>query len=517
MTVKITTRSVHKWGFIFTLCVVTCWYIVLTHQTGSVIVDGFQSLGAISNSKVPGSLHWPLVGSFMGYDHTWGFHWVGWPMLRSLLLPFVPWHPLIEITLLCLLWAVTAWIVMRTVDRLYAPTVKLWTGLLTIAAPGFLVAAQSYRPEIVTALFLVIALQHWHASEAKQKAWRVIALFLLPIIHPSGLVVPVAWISWDALWICRGHGFIKAVHELIRKSWPLCLGAVALVSWFAFQPEAWAQFQLNVKSQRLLVEGMGTGWSTLFRWGLGSKGALPLIALMVGALVSSLLLVVPFLKKKCVDPCNTPLWYAAVGLGIALLFNVAAKNPNSLHLVAVLPLAVLLYVEGIHRMARSFAPIAIPWAMVATLIVFLVHPLKFTYKLTQNNGQSYRGELAKSMQQLPRARKVFIPVAFWEAALQQPQDNNTEYQFSTFPNILERSQRMRYENEVVATLQQGDLLVWDPLQESGGIFNFVKITALRHVIYNPNDESQWERLPDIDVPVSYSRSQAVHFEVYRKR
>jgi len=516
MTAKIQSPMRMRWRFLLAVSVLAIWLSVLAHQTGSVIVDGFQSLGAMADSSSPGSLHWPMVGSFMGYDQTWGFHWIGWPLLRSLLLPLLEWQPLIELCILTVLWTASSWMVMTLTNRAETPRLKIWAGLLTVIAPGFLVAAQSYRPEIPTALFLLIALRYWQSGEKKQQAMRAVALFVLPLLHPLGFIVPASWFGWDLLWNWRDQGFFRAIKELLWKAWPLCLGVVAFVAWFGVQPEAWAQFHLNVKSQRLLVEGMNTGWSTFFRWGLGSRGALPLILLLLGALVSSALLVFPFLKKKCAGTCDVPIWYAAVGFAVALFFNIAAKNPNSLHLVAVLPMAVILYVDGMDRVARIITPLLVPLAMTLTVVLFCVHPIKLTYQLYQNNGRSYRGAFIASLEQLPETRKVLIPVAFWEAALQQRDKRSIVYEFSTFPNILERDKRRRYETEVMRNVQKGDLLIWDPLQEQGGVFNFVETTALRHVLINPKDETAWEKVSEIRLPVQYSLSQAIEFKVYRR-
>ena len=193
MTAKIKSPMRMNWGFVFAISLLTIWLSMLAHQTGSIIVDGFQSLGAMTESSMPGSLHWPLVGSFMGYDQTWGFHWIGWPLLRSLLVPLLEWQPLIELCILSVLWAASSWMVMTLTDRAETPSLKIWAGLLTVIAPGFLVAAQSYRPEIPTALFLLIALRYWQSGEKKQQAMRAVALFVLPLMHPLGFIVPVSW------------------------------------------------------------------------------------------------------------------------------------------------------------------------------------------------------------------------------------------------------------------------------------------------------------------------------------
>lgn len=61
-----------------------------------------------------------------------------------------------------------AWQVMRLSPCKDQPYVACWIGLLTLVAPSFLVAAQSYRPEIPTALLLLLAIRFWHADTKNQ-------------------------------------------------------------------------------------------------------------------------------------------------------------------------------------------------------------------------------------------------------------------------------------------------------------------------------------------------------------
>jgi hypothetical protein len=154
-----------------------------------------------------------------------------------------------------------------------------------------------------------------------------------------------------------------------------------------------------------------------------------------------------------------------------------------------------------------------------TIFVFVcnVHPLKNMQLLIKQGGASYRGELQKALAVIPSSSRVLIPVAFWEAALLQGKTSTTEYRFSTFPNILEAEPRRHYEDKLSGTLESGDILIWDPKQELGGIFNFVTATALRHVILQPDQPGTgWTRLQSIHIPSIYSQSQAEEFMVYRK-
>lgn len=491
---------------------------LLPYFSGSVIVDGFQSLGAVSDSSKPLDLHWPLVGSFMGYQQCWGFHWPGWSLLRSFALPLIPQTPWIDLLLLALIWCTCSWYVIKISSPRSSSLVRVTTYIIALLAPGYLVAAQSYRPEIVTALFLLMILHYWQAKETKPKWMRTAALTILPLLHPLGFVIPVTWFAWDFLRDSKNIGIAKASKNIARNAWPLGLGILLFCSWFAFQPNAWAQFQLNVKSQRQLVDGLGAGWNTFFVWAIGSRDTLPLVGIIFGAILGSLLLIKPVLKGEKSSSEFHQSIYSALGVWIAIIFNIVTKNPNSLHLVAILPMCIILHVRLIDHVGKAIHPILFPIGMVTTLLVLSIYPLKNTYILYQNNGRSYRREIVASLDTLPRADKVLIPVAFWEAALEKQRDTGQVYQFSTFPNILNKADRTIYEQQILSNVKAGDLLLWDPLQELGGVFNFVEITALRHqVIRPPSQPDLWEEIKRIHIPTHYSKGQPVEFLVYRKK
>lgn len=498
------------------ICLFTVGLFLLVGETGSVIVDGFQSLGAVADSSRGGDLHWPMLGGFMGYDHVWGFHWIGWPWLRSLLLPLLPWSPKVDLAICCGLWALAAMAVSRIAEKEGDRTTGILTGLASVLAPGFLIAAQSYRPEIPTALGLVLTLSVWNASSRSGRLVRVLSCVILPILHPLGLVVPGTWCAFDFLRNLRPFD-LKALLPPVLKALPLLVGAGLMFAWMATQPEAWEQFSLNLRSQRMLIEGLGTGYGTFFRWGIGSLGALPLVVLITVACLRGAWLVIRSLKGGG-RAGTDPLTLAGAGVSVTLAFNIVAKNPNSLHLVAILPLAAWLFVSLLAVLRSRLGARAHLAAVVASSALFCGLSLKQSWKLVRSPGPGFRASLSNALESLPQSRRILIPVAMWEAAVTSPRRDSTEFQFSTFPNLLPNAERKSYEEKLMSKLRPGDLLIWDPLQDYGGIFNFVTTTALRHqVLRPPDDPLGWERLPDLRIPVLYSRGQSDRFELYRKR
>jgi hypothetical protein len=485
-------------------------------RTGSVIVDGFQSLGAVAGASSPGALRWPMLGGFLGYDQTWGFHWIGWPLLRSLLLPVLPWSPTIDLGICCIIWGGMAWVLFRMVRRYEGQLAALSVAITALIAPGFLVAAQSYRPEILTAFALVMALSFWKQSSPFKRCLCFLLCLVLPTLHPLGLVVPAAWCGFDFLVGWKREGFIRAFRFATIRAFPLLLGCGLLVSWFVIRPLAWTQFKMNLESQRMMIDGLGTGYATFFRWGLGSLGSLPLIVLLATSAVFGLWRIALSFRSSEADKTDAVV-LAAVGVLVALGFNILAKNPNSLHLVAILPLAAWLFASAIRTVSPRLSGISFLVPLGFAWCVFLALPIKQVVSLLKHRGVGYRDELTAGLKSLPKARRVLIPVAMWEAAASVP-DSATSYRFSTFPNLMSNAQRADYERMLMAEMLPGDLLVWDALQDYGGIFNFVTSTALRHQVIRPMDDgAAWERLPDLLLQTVYTKSQTAVFEVYRKR
>lgn len=493
--------------------------VVLVGRTGACIVDGFQSTGAISDSRFPGDLHWPLLGSFLDYDQTWGFHWPGWPLLRSLLLPVAAWHPYVEFVILCSFWLAAAWLLSEIVKSTGQTILSWWVFALSLLAPGYLVSLQSYRPEIITGFALVVCLWSWHGHGTYAKVLKGAALVLLPLLHPVGFVLPVVWIGSECLLQWRHAGFSSACKKSLGPGLCLLAGILVFVAWYARDPATWLQFQTNLKTQRLLAQGLGPGYWSVLRWGYGFKGALPLILILGGAVLGSIVVLHQQLRTKSRSGATTPEMMVALAFLAALAFNLITKNPNTNHLLAVAPFAAWLYVSAVNTVLPASVLTLRACALTATLLVCNVLPLKNSYLLCKNRGASYRGDLHAALSQLPPEAKVLIPVAFWESAvLLEKAEPGLRYAFSTFPNILEKEPRVTYEKAALAELQPGDLVIWDPLLDEAGIFNFVEVTALRHQIIRPPSQPEtWEKVKDIHIAARYSQSQSVDFELYRKR
>ncbi len=511
--------AIHRSKLLVTACL--CWLVamvILADRTGAVIVDGFQSIGAVAASDIPGDLHWPMLGNFLGYDQVWGFHWIGWPLLRSLFLPLVSWNPVTDFALLSSAWLATAVFLGKTIKRSTDGNFAFGAASLSLLSPGFLVALQSYRPEIITSLLLMLYLYGRDMQILGRNFIPRIIFLLLPLFHPLGVVVPVSWIAADFLWQLRRSGWKQAIRGSIGPSCFLAMGTLSMVGWFLWQPQAWDQFLLNIRTQRLLTEGLGPGYWQVMRWGYGFKSALPLVLLLVIAIWGGILALRHQWQNHRSDSMIHPQTLAAIGFITAVAFNLVVKNPNTNHMLAVAPLAAWLFCLAWNSPFRNQAPSLRTTGLVLFVFLWNLHTLKNLHLLVKLSGASYREELRNILVSTPSSCRVLIPVAFWEAALLQSKTSNTDYRFSTFPNILEAELRSEYESKLESNLEPDDILIWDPQQETGGIFNFVKATALEHsIICPPAQPDVWEKVKDIHIATQYSRSQSINFVIYRKK
>ena len=499
-------------------CVVT---IVILEKTGCVIVDGFQSLGAAAQSRFPGDLRWDGLGGFMGYDRTWGFHWFGWPLAYSFLSSLCGWFSLQATIVVTALWFCSALLVRRlwTLDspdrvRFYGSIVLMMALLMQ---PLFLVAAQSFRPEIATACLLLL----WaHDCTVPNRVGtflrRRVLLAILPSFHPLGFVVPLAWMIWQGFSCYRKRRIISRndCMDLL-----VLLAGLALFSCWYLRADMAAGRQLvsNIQQQAVLTRAMDLSYDALL-----SKGFLtmPMKLAWPWLLLATLYACYAIVKKNTdtiaarVNQLSAIAWYSA------LAFLIVTKNPNPLHLVAVLPFALMLSATAVSDsysyLQRNYLRFSLLLLLCACLCITSLMMAKRLYLLT-SLGYSYRAELRSLyMEQAQKtAGTIYIPVSLWEVACEQR--NNFNYRFSTFPNILVTEQRIASEQRVFAEAIAGDLCIIDEHQEIAGVFNEYPETALKQKWCLPWKSEQWEKVEVIRLSSKGVQGTSSEFTVYRKK
>ncbi|WP_338289246.1 hypothetical protein [Luteolibacter sp. LG18] len=483
----------------------------LLDRTACPIVDGFQSLGAAVQPGHPGQLSWPFVGSFMGYDRAWGFHWFGWPWLRSILGMAFPWSSCGDTLLLTAVWAITAIWTGDFARKVFAwRGAGLWTTVTLLLQPLFLVSVQSYRPEIPTALVLWLISLAWGARERWKVAFRFAGLVILPLFHPLGVVVPGLWLVVD---IFRCRTWRDRYRSAFRMDSVAMLIGLALFAGWYVGGLAGEQFLANISAQRALTQAMNAGYGALFHFGFSSNAAKLALSFGIVATWEAIRIV---WKATMGGDAYVRLGPALAWLG-ALAFSIVSKNPNPLHLLAVFPFMAWLVAGAINDLIERsgnsirLGVIATAWILSASLCLTAV---KRTVLVLSQGGAGYRATLQEILNSVPQADRIYLPVCFWEAAVESGRWGS--YRFSTFPNILSKAMRKDYEELVFRDSRAGDIFILDPHQEVAGVFNEYDETAMKQVAVKPWEQAEWTELKRVRLGFSYSFGQSEEFVIFQK-
>ncbi len=426
--------------------------------------DGFQSTGAALGGT--GGFGWPFVGQFEGFDVQWGYHWFGWPLLRSWLLPLWSWSPMGDALVLHGLRLLTAGLVARKVGQMGGgrAAVLVAFGTVILQKGWFCSMAFLYRPETLAALTLWLAASPLLGG--RSGLWRgkaeamfsIIGLAASPLIHPlavaaTGLIA--AFGIWNAV---RREGATWA-RAIGRWGLPAGIGLALLAAYYGSNSirleqlmETLATMSREKKTPVQALFGLFAGAKNLFlTWPcvlfLALTGWLVLrtesraSALAVGVLLPIVLLVLCF------------------------LYLVAGGHPNTGHSAVMAPFMGWLagILVELTRKARGawltramlvgqVAVCAVPLILAAA--AFLVEPPRSTRAIAV---QAMDKALALTTGQ------VLIPVSLWEAAALRSPEERRRIRFTTFPNHAFLDRRADYERQVMVGLQQGDVLVTDSM------------------------------------------------------
>ena len=184
--------------------------------------DGFQSIGASFGDQI-GQLSWPFVENFEGFEQTWGYHWFGWPMLRSWMAGLFSFSPVGDALFLHGVRALAAILVAHYIFRQYASgsAAILACATILLQKGWFCSMAFLYRPETVAALLLWLAAEPlW--NQRPWPMWRraisITALFLCPMMHPLALAAGL-WIA--VLGLVKGRVWAKESWQSLCLRWLL--------------------------------------------------------------------------------------------------------------------------------------------------------------------------------------------------------------------------------------------------------------------------------------------------------
>lgn len=462
-----------KAGGFLVLAAAFAWSVWYAWLSGSVITDSWQSLGPAAFAKHPFDLRGSFLGSFDGFDHTWGHHWPGWAMFRSLLQPWIGFHPLFEFALGAMMLVGAA----AAVGRLSrgAGGFLPWIGAAVVLAwPDLHVALSMMRPEpFAGVLFLVLA---WLVIDREAMGWTKPAIavlaFCLPFVHVVGVVSPPfligVWMLWHRLSVRQMRADRMAVAIAWMTAGWLC-GVAGLAFWFLGDATRLHQFTQNLAAQRLSYHSLLTG----FRLCYGNLFGGLMLALWVFPLVSL------WFGRKEGGMLKSALWMAMpVG---AVVFSLLAQNPNRLHVAALVPCMVCACCRSPWI---GFGPGKLAFQIVVggCLLYGAAFQGNRMIDAWRVRGVSARPAAREMVQRWSRVGRIFIPCSLWEAAAAA---GVADARFYTFPNVATPDYRRNAEKALFASCMKGDILLFEGSQQEVGSAYFRQEALMRLTFVDP--------------------------------
>jgi len=435
------------------------------HAVGPWFPDGFQSVGSTFGDKA-GHLTWPMMGGFEGFDRAWGYHWVGWPMLRSVLGAVVPWTALGDGIALHFLRALVAVWVGECLFRQLRSIPAAWIGLLTVLLNRgwFCSMAFLYRPETMTALLLWMAALPLIGSEGKHRrimdGLSVVSLVLLPLMHPLAWPASILLAIMGSLTLRRSAGATGWLRPSCLRWWlPLMFGFGLFAGYYLAEPLRLAQLKDTLQTTAVIRSGIVDSTRRLFGDPKNLFYSGPVLAIM-GLSVLAIWRSTNSLVSLIWDGFGLSL--AMVILSMAYLF--AAGHPNTGHATVMAPflgysagrLFCMDWQLSVERLVARTAIIgqaavcSLPLLLTAGTFVF--HP---------PGSPRGRAEAVLETALASTRGRVIIPLSLWEAAGGVSRQDRARIRFATFPNWVSIERRMAYERDVVDFLIKGDVLIVD--------------------------------------------------------
>lgn len=435
------------------------------HAVGPGFPDGFQSVGSTFGGKA-GQLIWPMMGGFEGFDRAWGYHWVGWPMLRSLLGSVLPWTALGDGIALHLMRALVAIWVGDCLFRQLHSARAAWIGMLTVLLNRgwFCSMAFLYRPETMTGLLLWMAalpLIGRREKRPKMMDWlSVVSLMLLPLMHPLAWPASILLAIMGCLNLRQSAGASPWIRRSCLRWWlPLLLGLGLFAAYYLADPLRLSQFKDTLQTTSLFKSGIEATARRLF---LSPKNVFfsgPVLAVLGFSVLAA-----RFAKG------SLRVWmWDGLGLSLAMVllsmaYLLIAGHPNTGHATVMAPF--LGYSAGrvfdldwrsmvtrfLARLTMIGQVAVCSMPLLLTTISFLLHP----------PVSPRRQAVAVLDLALVSTRgRVIIPLSLWEAAGGVSRENRVRICFATFPNWVPIERRRAYEQDVVDSLMEGDVLIVD--------------------------------------------------------
>lgn len=499
----------------FALCLLLClvwlglsmwvgWY-----ATPLVHPDGFQSIGASFGGRC-GRLSWPFLGNFEGYSESWGYHWFGWPLLRSFLSAVLSFSPSGDAMLLHIVRALTAILVALHVFRQYSSAYASFVAcaMILLQKGWFCSMAYLYRPETMAALML------WFSAEpifCKQSCpmWRrclsVLCMALSPMMHPLALLAA----SWVALLgIFQGRVFCRQAWLPLIVRWllPLIAGCLCFAAYYRLNEHAYKHLMDTIQTMHLIKSDAATVVKNLLVSSNNVFLVWPCVFLSIISCFSCF--------RKWITGHALFLLFSSGSLALAgFAYLLSAGHPNVGHAAVLAPFLGLWSAQVclIRFGTMTFRRFVL--ASTVTMILFCTLPLMLVaFAFTQSGPVSARKQASEilAVALAETSGNVLIPLSLWEAAQTVREEDQARIKFSTFPNYAAVQRREAYENQIVESIGEGDILILASHDVVSGGLNDI-LPNPRHPMFG--SEPFWEKIavypPVNNVMIKIGRFQKV--------
>lgn len=495
------TRSTNKnerfasplaWGFIGLASL--AWVLVNVYISTRFRFPNSDSIMyglPLTVSKGPFDLKIPYLGDFESYGRVWGHQWPGAMWIRAGIFGIIPFARELDMSfyLICqwLSAVLAAGLVWKSTSSRW-PTVG--TAVLAISDRLSIMSLELHRFEAIGVLSLVALFNFsWRLGPAMAWPWYVAgytAAFFSPTVHPytgplGALVLAILLIKAFVFRECDKRDALLACGFFV-------VGLIALVLWYALQPEAWEQYRRNVELQMSFSKSFNVVWSKLavgyrfqsgrILWGLALLASMGLLAGRPTSL-------------KCI-PGFSFLRLALPGmiLGIIFIQTVTRCNNYSYFVVATPFVGAALAIMSWGLFQSSGRPIGYALA-AAFFALVLLWSMIFPYRIYQYARVGYpdvRRVTDEILLDIPQGRKVYFPPPFWDSVTRL--HLNHDYRQWTFAVASSEDRRKRYENKAYADVAPGDILIVDHLSlQVADTWGFL---PTKNIL--PPDERKWKLL-----------------------
>jgi hypothetical protein len=444
-------------GFWFYLAYTNLFYFSLPWM------DSWAHMGPAVKTW-PFHLRMPVVGNFLGGDHTWAIQWPGSETVASIILFLLPSNPSSQVCYMILLWIILALAMgMLTYNVTHNYYIALISVFLILFDRNYFAIAHGQRPEFVATLVLLWLM----ATLFKILKGSIneciflqfyICCFLLTVVHPITLIL--ALIS-----------FFLCIIFVLTKNWPsktlyytstsLFIGITILVLSFINSNDAWLQFSdhLNQNIDKLafpitLYKSINQFYFPLYTGGL---------VIIFGITYSIFQIFCGVVEKKIA-------FNQVLSLYILTSSIIVSFHYNTYYAIFVFTLCLISFSSLISDIWPS-SPVLRRVVTLALILFTGVHGLFwFTreMKYLKSGKPDLRHELFVFLNGLPSSRRVFIPECLWETSLYS--SNPDKYLMNTLPYVVSDSRRKLYENYAYRDLRNNDLLIVDHFSSNKGFF-----------------------------------------------